>query len=113
MAELALCHPLLESIPKDRMMNPLIEHHRRQILTPAAARGITNVRLFGSMASGEITGTSDVDLLVELPPGRSGFALGGFLMDVQDLLNREVDVVTEASLHPRIRDKVLRQAIRL
>ena len=71
------------------------------------------MRLFGSMASGEVTETSDVDLLVELPPGHSGFALGGFLMDMQDLLNCKVDVVTEASLHPRIRDKVLRQAVRL
>lgn len=71
------------------------------------------MRLFGSMASGEATGTSDVDLLVELSPGHSGFALGGFLMDMQDLLDCKVDVVTEASLHPRIREEVLRQAVRL
>lgn len=94
-------------------MNPLIERHRRQILALAAARGIKNVRLFGSMARDDVTTGSDVDLLVELPPGRSGFVLGGFLMDLQDLLERKVDVVTEASLHPRIREKVLRQAIRL
>ena len=94
-------------------MNPIIERHRRQILKLAATRGITNVRLFGSMASGEVSGASDVDLLVDLPPGRSGLALGGFLMDIQELLNCKVDVVTEASLHPRIRNSVLRQAIRL
>ncbi|MCP4408462.1 MAG: nucleotidyltransferase family protein [Gammaproteobacteria bacterium] len=95
-------------------MNPLIERHRNQILTLAAARGVKNVRLFGSMVrDDDATGSSDVDLLVELSPGRSGFALGGFLMDMQDLLSRKVDVVTEASLHPRIRKKVLQQAIRL
>lgn len=94
-------------------MNSLIERHRQQILALATARGIKNVRLFGSMARDEVTASSDVDFLVELPPGLSGFVLGGFLMDMQDLLKRKVDVVTEASLHPKIREKVLRQAIRL
>jgi len=53
---------------------------------------------------------SDVDLLVELEPGRSGLALGGFLMDVSELLDRKVDVVTEQALHPKIREIVLREA---
>lgn len=42
---------------------------------------------------------SDVDLLVTLPPGTSGLALGGLLQDAQDLLGRRADIVTEASLH--------------
>ena len=53
---------------------------------------------------------SDVDLLVELKNGRTGFALGGFLMDVQELLNRPVDVVTVNALYPAIREQVLREA---
>ena len=62
------------------------------------------------MARGEGNDTSDVDLLVYLPPERMGLALGGLLMDVQDLLQRRVEVVTEKSLHPAIRDHVLKEA---
>jgi predicted nucleotidyltransferase len=59
------------------------------------------------MARGDANEASDVDLLVTLPPGVSGLALGGLLMDVQDLLGRRVDVLTEAALHPLIRDEVM------
>jgi len=51
--------------------------------------------------------------LVELEEGQSGFALGGFLEDVTNLVHRKVDVVTEKSLHPAIRDKVLREVVQL
>jgi len=54
--------------------------------------------------------TSDIDFLVDLEPGRSLFDLGGLLMDLQDLLGRKVDVVTEKSLHWYIRDKVRTEA---
>ena len=62
------------------------------------------------MARGDADDLSDVDLLVSLPPERTGLALGGLLMDVQDLLRRRVDVVTEASLHPAFRNQVLDEA---
>jgi predicted nucleotidyltransferase len=93
-------------------MHPLIEQHRDAIRALAARRGIKDVRLFGSMAQGEIDvdRQSDIDLLVSLPPGRSGLALGGLLMDVQELTQRKVDVVTEASLAPALRDRILREA---
>ena len=91
-------------------MHPLIEQHRTEILALAARHGIRDVRVFGSMARGDASDASDVDLLVSLPPERTGLALGGLLMDVQDLLRRRVDIVTEGSLHPAFRDDVLREA---
>lgn len=94
-------------------MHPLIEQHRSEILALAERRGITNVRVFGSMARGNANETSDVDLLVTLPPGKSGLALGGLLMDVQDLLGRRVDVLTEPALHPLLRTRVLSESIPL
>ncbi|MEY6433635.1 nucleotidyltransferase family protein [Thioalkalicoccus limnaeus] len=94
-------------------MHPLIEQHRAAIRALAARHGIENVRVFGSMARGDAGADSDIDLLVSLPPGRSGLALGGLLMDVQDLTHRKVDLVTEASLHPALRDRVLREACSL
>ena len=91
-------------------MHSLIEQHRAEILALAERHGVREVRVFGSMARGDADDASDVDLLVSLPPERTGLALGGLLMDVQDLLRRRVDVVTEASLHPAFRDRVLREA---
>ncbi len=84
-----------------------------RITEAAARRGATNLRVFGSIARGEATPTSDVDLLVDLEPGRSLVDLGGLLMDLTELLGVEVDVVTEASLKPRVRNRVLAEAVAL
>ena len=94
-------------------MHPLVESHRTEILQLALHHGLRDVRLFGSMARDDGNDASDVDLLVTLAPGATGLALGGMLMDVQDLLHRRVDIVTEAGLHPAFRQRVLREAKRL
>jgi predicted nucleotidyltransferase len=94
-------------------MNPLIETHRAELLALARRRGITGVRVFGSMSRGDGSESSDVDLLVTLTPGTSALALGGLLLDAQELLGRRVDVVTEASLHPALRDRVVAGAVPL
>lgn len=94
-------------------MHALIETHRHRLLSLARRRGITDVRVFGSMARGEADEGSDVDLLVTLSPGVSALALGGLLLDAQELLGRPVDVVTEASLHPALRERVLADAVPL
>ena len=91
-------------------MHPLIEAHRSEIRALAEHRGIRDVRVFGSMARGDADETSDVDLLVTLPSGRTGLALGGLLMDVQKLLQRRVEVVTERGLHPALRERILQEA---
>ena len=71
------------------------------------------MRIFGSVARGEAKLDSDVDVLVDLEPGRSLLDLGGLLMDLRDLLGCNVDVVTEKGLRERIRDRVLREAVPL
>ena len=91
-------------------MSDLVEKYRSQILSIAREKGIRNVRVFGSMARNEAGPNSDLDLLVEIDKGKSGFALGGFLTAVSELVHRKVDVVTEKSLHPKIREKVLNEA---
>lgn len=94
-------------------MHALIESHREQLLSLARRRGVTSVRVFGSMVRGAERADSDVDLLVTLAPGISALALGGLLLDAEELLGRRVDIVTEASLHPALRDRVLADAITL
>jgi predicted nucleotidyltransferase len=95
------------------VMDRLIEEHRDEIKHLARLRGARRVRVFGSRARGDALPESDVDILVDLEVGRSALALGGLLMDLQDLLGRKVDVVTPAALHPKIREHVLRQAVDL
>jgi len=94
-------------------MDNLIQKNREKIKQLARQRGISNVRLFGSMCRDEATFDSDVDLLVDIDTGRSGLELGGFLMDVSEMLGRKVDVVTERALHPKLRNKVLSEAVSL
>jgi hypothetical protein len=94
-------------------MDKLIEEHRDEIKRLAALRGARRVRVFGSRAYGNARPDSDVDILVDLEQGRSALALGGLLMDLQDLLGLRVDVVTSAALHPKIREKVIKQAVDL
>ena len=87
-----------------------IQHNRKDILRLAKRYGVTEMRIFGSVARGEDTPESDIDFLVEMEPGRSLFDLGGLLMDLENLLGCKVDVLTEKSLHWYIREKVLNEA---
>ena len=88
----------------------LLKAKREEILRVAAKHGAYNVRVFGSVARGEDDEKSDVDFLVDLEDDRSLLDLGGLLMDLRELLGREVDVVTPDGLRARIRDRVLGEA---
>jgi predicted nucleotidyltransferase len=94
-------------------LEKIIQAHREDILRIAARYGAYNVRVFGSVARGDTDAGSDVDLLVDLEPGRSLLDLGGLLMELQDLLVCDVDVITEKGLRPRIRQYVLDEAVAL
>jgi predicted nucleotidyltransferase len=94
-------------------MDPLIEEHREEILELVRRHRVCHVRLFGSMAHGTATADSDADFLVDLGETASAFDLGALLMDLQELLGRRVDVVTESALHPSLKECVLREAIPL
>ena len=91
----------------------LLADKREAIHRLATTYGARNVRVFGSLARGEADERSDVDFLVDMEPGRSLLDLGGLLMDLQDLLGHNVDVVTESGLKPRIRRRVLEEAVPL
>ena len=94
-------------------LRTLLVQKREVVLEIAARYGAYDVRLFGSVARGEADSASDIDILVKMEPGRSLMDLGGLLYDLQILLGTEVDVVTEKGLRPRIREKVLQEAIPL
>jgi hypothetical protein len=90
-----------------------IYEKRDQILQIAARHGAYNVRLFGSLVRGDAGSESDVDFLVEVGPTHSRWFPAGLILDLEELLERDVDVVTESALHWYIRDRVLEEAVPL
>ncbi|MDO8873634.1 MAG: nucleotidyltransferase family protein [Methanoregula sp.] len=88
----------------------IIIRKRPEILSLAQRRGARNVRIFGSVARNEARPDSDIDLLIDLDPDRSLLDVGGLAMDLSELLDHPVDVVTEAGLRERIRARVLSEA---
>ena len=91
----------------------IIADKKTQILALATKHGAFNIRIFGSVANGTADESSDIDFLVDMEKGRSLLDLGGLLMDLQELLGRKVDVVTEKGLRERIREVVINQAVQL
>ena len=92
----------------------LIQEKREKILEIAANHGAFNVRLFGSVARGEETENSDIDFLIDydLEKISSWFPVG-LIHDLEDLLDRKVDVVSAKSLQEFIKERILAEAIML
>ncbi len=91
----------------------LLRMKREDILRIAARHGARNVRLFGSVARGEIGPESDIDFLVEMEEGRSLLDHVALWQDIEELLGCQVDVVSERALHWYIRDRILKEAVPL
>jgi len=91
----------------------VIKGKRELILEIAARHGASNVRVFGSVARGEDTSRSDLDLLVDMEEERPLSDLGEFSADVEEFLRCRVQVVTADTLNRRIRDRILTEAVPL
>lgn len=91
----------------------LLKEKREEILSIATKYGAFNVRIFGSVARGEDTADSDVDFLVELEPGRNLLDRIALMQDLEDLLERKVDVATVKGLREYFRDRILNEAVPL
>jgi predicted nucleotidyltransferase len=91
-------------------IDTLVKDKRAEIVRIAKVNGATRVRIFGSFARRTASPDSDLDLLIDLEPGRHLLDLVAIKQDLEDLLNRPVHVVTEAAISPDIRATVLRDA---
>lgn len=97
----------------DTPLGRRLRHRRRAVLAACARRGASNVRVFGSVARGEDTDSSDIDLLVDLNEGVGIVGLIGLERELSELLGVDVDVVPAASLKHRLRGGSARDAIPL
>lgn len=97
----------------DTPLGRRLRQRRKAIIETAARRRARNVRVFGSVARGDDTSTSDIDLLVDLDRGVGLLALGELEQELTDLLGVKVDVVPADLLKPRLRDDVLSEAVPL
>lgn len=90
-----------------------IRSRREEILYAVTKHGASRPRLFGSVVRGEARSSSDVDLLVRAGSDTSPWFPTGLIFDLEALLGRKVDVVTEAALHESLRERILRESVPL
>ena len=97
-----------QTLPSARLQT--LSELRPTVLRVTHARGITNVRVFGSFARGDQRSHSDLDLLVELPDGATLIDLSGLKIDLEEAVGRKVDVLTEGGISSYLRDRILSDA---
>ncbi len=90
-----------------------LRRRRADVYAVAQRYGVSNIRVFGSVARAEADNDSDLDLLVDLAPGRGLFDLGGFISEAEAALDVHVDATTVAGLRARLRQRVLAEAVAL
>jgi predicted nucleotidyltransferase len=88
-----------------RLSGPLgrrLRERRPEVLAAAAAHGITNVRVFGSVARGDDRPDSDIDLLADIPAGMGLIVLGQARSELERILDARVDLVPATDLKPDV-----------
>jgi uncharacterized protein len=91
----------------------LIQNKKDDIKAIAKKHGAFDIRVFGSVARRNFNKNSDIDFLVNFKPETSLIDWCNLRLDLEDLLNTKVDVASEKTLKPRIKNKVLEEAIEL
>jgi predicted nucleotidyltransferase len=91
----------------------ILQQKREDVIEVAKRHGVTSIRVFGSVARGDESPESDIDLLVTTGPRVSAWFPAGLILDLEQLLGRHIDIVTESGLNPLFRDQVLTEAVEL
>lgn len=91
----------------------LLSERRSDIVAAAARHGARTIRVFGSVARGEAIESSDVDFLVDMDEDATLFDRAALIVELRELLGCDVDVVTQKALKPRVRERVLAEAVPL
>lgn len=96
-------------------MNTLetLRAHKGEIERLARLHGARNIRVFGSVARDEDASDSDIDFLIDMEESRSLLDLVGLKQDLEAMLNRPADVLTERGISPYLRERILRESVAL
>lgn len=90
-----------------------VRQHRAELVATAAAHGVANLRVFGSVARGEDRQDSDVDLLADIPAGMGLLGLGRLAQDIEAVVGARVDLVPSGQLKPSVRRRAERDLVAL
>lgn len=104
--------PPVRGLPDTRLGRRL-RQHRAALIVAVTKHGASNLRVFGSVARGEDGPDSDVDLLVDLPPGTGLIGLATLKRELEEILHVDVDLIPAGSLKPRVAADAEREAIPL
>lgn len=92
-------------------MQGLTDEVKKKIISVLRRHGVVRAAIFGSFAKGISKAGSDLDILVEFEGEKSLLDLVALQLELEDVLGREVDVLTYRSLHPRIKERVLQDQV--
>ena len=94
-------------------MSSDIAQIKAKILPSLKQAGVKRSSLFGSYARGDEGGNSDIDILIEPPKTMSLFDLAGLKLDLEELLGKEVDIITYNSIHPLLKKYILKDQVKI
>ncbi|VVB72098.1 Nucleotidyltransferase domain protein [uncultured archaeon] len=94
-------------------MNEQMRSAREKVRGILQKNGIKRAAFFGSIVRGEMTDESDIDILIEFEGRKSLLDLAGLKLDLEDALQRRVDLLTYRSLHPMLKDRILAEQVQI
>lgn len=103
------CHDL--RLQAEESMSDQMQQVRKKIIDILRRNDAKRASFFGSIARGEMAQDSDVDLLVEFEGRKSLLDIAGLKIELEDALNKRVDVITYRSLHPLLKDRILAEQV--
>lgn len=113
MYDYAISPPDEDHAPRRRVTLDELRLQRREIEAIGRRHGVSNIRVFGSVARGDASDDSDLDLLTDVAAGRSLWDLTDFALEVEEMLGVFTQVVTTSGVKARMRDRVLAEAVAL
>ncbi len=104
---------MTNTVPRRALTMADVRERHAELIAVGRRHGVDHIRVFGSVVRGDADHVSDLDLLVDVQPGYGLLALSAFALDVEGLLHVPTQVTTPKGLKPRIRDRVLAEAVEL
>ncbi|MDQ3151519.1 MAG: nucleotidyltransferase family protein [Actinomycetota bacterium] len=102
-----------EDVPRRQVTVEELRAHRDEIAAIGRRHGVSDIRIFGSVARGEADERSDLDLLIDVAPGHGYFDMAGFALDIEQRMGVFTQVATPNGLKPRMQTRIIAEAVPL